>query len=356
MSHAGMPRWGHGHAVSWYALDSEGVEAVARFIADGWDQSECALVVATPSHRARIDETLAALGADPELMRAQGRYLAQDADETLHRFFRDGVIDRQGFRDTVGDLLTRVGRDGSHVRAFGEMVALLWQRDEVSAALELELQWSDLLRQRDFSLLCAYPARAFDDSRLVDVRRVCDLHTDLVVAGSPDGRAGLTVAEDSPTADLAGPREPDGADGPVVIGRYHACSRVYLPVAESVPAARHFVVDVLRAWGLAALDADAAIVVSELTTNALRHAGSPFRAIIDRQHDGVRIGVEDTARDTLTRRSTDSDDPSGRGVDIIEALSRRWGSTELAAGKLVWAELVETVGPVDAVDAAPAAG
>ncbi len=81
--------------------------------------------------------------------------------------------------------------------------------------------------------------------------------------------------------------------GSVAIGRYHACSRVYLPVAESVPAARHFVVNVLHAWGLGALDADAAIVASELATNAVRHADSPFRATLDRQSDGVRIGVED---------------------------------------------------------------
>ncbi len=125
---------------------------------------------------------------------------------------------------------------------------------------------------------------------------------------------------------------------------------MYLPVAESVPAARHFVVNVLHAWGLGALDADAAIVASELATNAVRHADSPFRATLDRQSDGVRIGVEDAARDPLARRSPDSLDLGGRGVDIVEALSQRWGSTELPSGKLVWAELAARV------DAASEAG
>ena len=342
MSHAGMPRWGHGHAVSWYALDSEGIEAVARFVAHGWAESDSALIIAPASHRARLEAEIALLGTDPERMRAQGRYVVRDADEALRLFLSDGVLDPQRFRAVVGELLTEASRDGSHVRVFSELIALLWQRDEVTNALELELLWRSLLRERDFSLLCAYPARDFDRSRLVDVRRVCDLHTDLVVA-SPAGR---NVASGSATQ-LGGPDRIAGADEPsaaVVVGRYHACSRVYLPVAESVPDARHFVTDVLRAWGLDALDPDAAIVVSELATNALRHADTPFRAILDRHHDGVRIGVEDAAHDPLARRSPpDSYALGGRGVDIVEALSRRWGSTELPSGKLVWAELAERV-------------
>jgi anti-sigma regulatory factor (Ser/Thr protein kinase) len=299
MSQAGMPRWGPGEGKSRHALDSDGVEAVARFVAHGWAQSERALVIASTAHRQRIEAAMAQLGADPELARAQGRYVTRDADETMGRFVVDGVLDPKKFRAVMTDLL-------------GE------------SALELELQWRFLLRRHDFSLLCAYPTHDFAHSGLVDVRRVCDLHSDLAVGDSAHGG-----------------RHADEPAGPVAVGRYHACSPVYLPVAESVPAARHFVVDVLRAWGMDDLDGDAAIVISELATNALRHAESPFRAVLDRQQDGVRLGVEDAARDPLARRSPpDSHDLGGRGVDIVEALSRRWGWSELPSGKLVWAELV----------------
>ena len=361
MSHAGMPRWGDGHAVSWYALDSEGVEAVARFVAHGWSQSECALVIASAHHRELIDAAMAELGADPSLMKAQGRYVARDVDTTLPRFVDDDVLYPERFRAVVGELLAETGRDGAHVRVFSELIALLRYRKEITKALELEAQWRVLLRQGDFSLLCAYPAHDFDRSHLVDVRRVCDLHSELVAPGPPASDISRSVAAERLRAGFATPVA-NRSEEPVAVGRYHACSQVYLPVAESVPAARHFVVDVLHAWGLGMLDADAAIVTSELATNAVRHADSPFRATLDRQHDGVRIGVEDAAHHPLSRRSPDSYDLGGRGVDIVEALSRRWGSTELPSGKLVWAELVETVGtgatgaPVATVDAAPAAG
>jgi anti-sigma regulatory factor (Ser/Thr protein kinase) len=339
MSQAGMPRWGHGEGVSWHALGGDGVEAVARFLAHGLAQSEHALVIASASHRERIEAALAQLGANPEQARAQGRYHACDVDDTRRRFVVDGVLDPRRFRAVVAELLAEAGGDRAHVRVFSELIALVWQRDDLDRALELELQWRFLLRRHDFSLLCAYPTAEFPESGRVDVRRVCDLHTDLAHGDS-----------------LLSSARPDLPAGPVAVGRYHACSQVFLPVAESVPSARHFVVDVLRAWGLDDLDGDAAIVISELATNALRHAETPFRAVLDRQQQGVRVGVEDAAPDPLARRSSDSYDLGGRGVDIVEALSRRWGWTELPSGKLVWAELVGAAEPAVSGAAVPEAG
>jgi anti-sigma regulatory factor (Ser/Thr protein kinase) len=345
MSQDGRPMRGSGHAVRRYSLDSEGIEAVARFIAHGWSESDSALIIASAHHRERIDAAMSDLGVDPELMAAQGRYVTRDADATLRRFVDRGVLQPQRFRAVVQELLTTAGRDGAHVRVFSELMALLRHRDEVTTALELEFQWRALLREGRFSLLCAYPAHG-RDSGAIDVRRVCDLHTELLTAASSPGKPSRRVGGDSAVSDIAG----GALAGSVAIGRYHACSRVFLPVAESVPAARHFVVNVLHAWGLGALDVDAAIVASELATNAVTHADSPFRATLDRQHDGVRIGVEDAGHDSLARRSPDTWDLGGRGVVIVEALSQRWGSTELPSGKLVWAELVAHV------DAASAAG
>ena len=200
MSHVGMPRWGHGHAVTWYTLDGKGIEAVARFVAEGWARSESALVVATAAHRRLIDAALVRLGERPDAMRLRGRYVTRDAHETLEQFVRDGELDPDGFRAIAGGLLDEAGRDGAHVRAFGEMVAMLWQRGELSLALELEGLWGALLRERDFSLVSAYPARPTDDARLIDVRLVCDLHTDLVVAGADD-----THGTDGAGDDLRGP-------------------------------------------------------------------------------------------------------------------------------------------------------
>lgn len=303
--------------MSFYTLDSEGFGAVARFVADGWDQDECVVVVATGPHRAAVETRLVELGHDPAARSRAGRYLTLDAEETLAELVVDGRLEVDLFLRRVGDVVTEASAAGRPIRAFGEMVALLWQRGQIEVAIELELLWNQLLSEYDFSLLCAYPTGVFDHTELVDVRRVCDLHTDLMPV------AGLSSTE--------GARLADG----------HACSRVFLPTAESVPAARHFVVDVLRAWGHEDLTADAALIVSELATNALTHAASPFRAVVDRRRGGLRIGVEDAARTPFERRAAQADDVSGRGVDIVAALSERWGYSPVPGGKVVWAELLD---------------
>lgn len=301
--------------MSFYALDSEGTDAVARFVADGWHRDECVIVVAVADHQAALDSLLARRGEDPAGRAAAGRYIVVDADEALREIVVDGAVDADRFMSRVGEVISEVGADGVPIRAFGEMVALLWQRGQVEHAIELELLWNQLLREHDFSLLCAYPTGVLDRAELVDVRRVCDLHTDLLPTGG--------------SAPADGGVQDEG----------HACSRVYLPTPESVPAARHFVVDVLRAWGHAELVPDAALIVSELATNALHHAGSPFRAVVDRRRGGLRVGVEDATETPLQRRAVTMDDVSGRGVHIVEALAERWGASPLPGGKVVWAEL-----------------
>ncbi|GAB3075118.1 hypothetical protein GCM10027053_46000 [Intrasporangium mesophilum] len=315
MSQSDMTAWGRGHAVSFYALDTEGVDSVAHYVAQGWTVGECVIVVATRAHRAAIEARLRDLGHDPAAQLAQKLYLPYDAETTLRSLLSDGSFDVERFHVVVGAMLQEAAATGAAIRAFGEMVALMWQLGAVDDAIELEMQWNRLMHDHDFSLLCAYPTGVFDHATLVDVRRVCELHTDVVPPATP---------ADTSAAELA-------------VG--HACSRIYLPIPESVPAARHFVVDVLRSWGNDDLTGDAALIISELATNALSHAMSPFRAVLDRRGQGLRIGVEDATDIALERRSPPTDATSGRGVAIIEALSERWGYSAVPGGKVVWAEL-----------------
>ena len=298
-----------------YALDSEGIDAVARFVAAGWDLDETVVVVCTQAHRTAVEARLVSQGHDPVARAKDGRYIWLDAHEALRGLVVDDRVDADRLRVGLTEVLAKATAAGRPVRAFGEMVAILWANGQVEAAVSLELLWNEILREHDFSLLCAYPTGALDQAELVDVRRVCDLHTDLQPANTPE------------------------TPSPDELRTGHACSRVYLPSPESVPAARHFVVDVLRSWDHDELSADAALIVSELATNALHHAATPFRAVVDRRPGGLRIGVEDATDAPLERRDAAHDAISGRGVHIVEALSRSWGYHPVPGGKVVWAEL-----------------
>jgi anti-sigma regulatory factor (Ser/Thr protein kinase) len=80
----------------------------------------------------------------------------------------------------------------------------------------------------------------------------------------------------------------------------------------------------------------AALLVSELATNAIRHAGSGFTVSIATTPAGVRIEVFDAAAVPLVARDPSPSEPSGRGLQIVNRLSQEWGTTTHPNGKSVW--------------------
>ncbi|HET7312290.1 MAG TPA: GAF domain-containing protein [Mycobacteriales bacterium] len=115
-----------------------------------------------------------------------------------------------------------------------------------------------------------------------------------------------------------------------------------LPADTSSPArARAIVSDVLHRWHLAELDDAATLLVSELVTNGVRHAGTGMRLVLTRQSPSqVRIAVTDKAPEADIRpRRSDNSAEGGRGLFLVEHLSSGWGSVADGAGKTVWFEL-----------------
>ncbi|MEU3461440.1 ATP-binding protein [Streptomyces sp. NPDC006733] len=112
----------------------------------------------------------------------------------------------------------------------------------------------------------------------------------------------------------------------------------------SVDHARRMLEEALTGWGLAELSESAALVISELMTNAVMHGGVPGRRIetrVIRLAGGVRIEVHDAnAKRPELRRASD-DDERGRGLALVHALTDGcWGvNTRVGVGKRVWAQV-----------------
>ncbi|WP_367138484.1 ATP-binding protein [Saccharothrix sp. HUAS TT1] len=116
---------------------------------------------------------------------------------------------------------------------------------------------------------------------------------------------------------------------------------VTLPAsAGSSAQARQVVGDAAAAWGLSedATD-DAALVVTELVSNAVDHATGPVGLTVTRTESGMRIEVADESTAMPQPRPVQVDSARGRGLIIVAALSRSWGTDLTADGKVVWAEL-----------------
>jgi anti-sigma regulatory factor (Ser/Thr protein kinase) len=112
-----------------------------------------------------------------------------------------------------------------------------------------------------------------------------------------------------------------------------------VPTLDAPKAARRFVVGTLARWGQNQLADQAALVVSELATNAVIHARSDFIVSVSSQRQAVRISVRDTSVAPPMQRDSAPTALSGRGLGLVAALASHWGAELLADGKVVWAEL-----------------
>jgi signal transduction histidine kinase len=147
------------HSVQFYESSDYLCTLVARFVAEGLRMGEPAVLIATEAHRAGFAAQLRRLGIDPD----EAPITMLDARETLS-VFMDGDTPNEGrFHMAVGSVLEqRCGGDARiRIRAYGEMVDLLWRDGNPDAALHLEKMWNGLAGFYTFTLLCAYPINNF---------------------------------------------------------------------------------------------------------------------------------------------------------------------------------------------------
>nr|WP_202477044.1 ATP-binding protein [Streptomyces sp. SID5470] len=128
---------------------------------------------------------------------------------------------------------------------------------------------------------------------------------------------------------------------PKSYARYDEAS--YIPYPRSIPLARRRVAELTVDWGHPALAGDAALLASELCTNALLHGclrDRLFRVETTLTDTALRIAVTDPRGERLPgSRPSHPDDQFGRGLLIVRVLAGRWAVERLTVGKTVWAEL-----------------
>ncbi len=113
-------------------------------------------------------------------------------------------------------------------------------------------------------------------------------------------------------------------------------TRTFPADRQSVPAARRFATEVLVDSPRDLLES-VELMVSELATNCVRHVQTTFELMILRTPEEIRVEVTDHGGGTPAMRSPGPDDPTGRGLRIVDMLSERWGvAHQSLSGKTVW--------------------
>lgn len=168
------------HLVQIYDDSTAFLDSLEGFIAGGLRAGDGVVVIAVPAHRIALNKRLTAAGFDLASARACDEYIDLDAEDTLAEFMRGGWPDEQLFGWLVADLLSRAGKNGRRVRAFGEMVALLWANGHTAATVRLEHLWHRLCQREGFSLFCAYPKAGFTRESEASIREICEAHSRVV--------------------------------------------------------------------------------------------------------------------------------------------------------------------------------
>ena len=157
-------------------------EALEGFVRSGLRVGDCVLVIATAAHLRALEARLTAQGVDVWAARGRDQYIPLDAEDALSQFLVKGWPDAELFEQLVTGLLTRARRNGRRVRAFGEMVALLWGQGHNGATVRLEHLWHRLCQREGFSLFCAYPRIGFTQDAEASIREICALHSKVIAA------------------------------------------------------------------------------------------------------------------------------------------------------------------------------
>jgi hypothetical protein len=173
---AGLP----GHDVHFYSSEESLVRSVVTFLSAGVRVGQPVIVIATEPHRKAFASGLREKGLDPDEILAGRVVVWLDARETLSSFMEDRMPSRELFMATVGSVFEKVlgNRQYLVVRAFGEMVDLLFKDGNIEGAVVLEELWNELASTYRYSLLCAYSIENFlHEAGVADFKRVCDQHT-----------------------------------------------------------------------------------------------------------------------------------------------------------------------------------
>ena len=168
------------HVLQIYENEESFLNMLEGFAAGGLTVDDCVVIIATPAHLLELEQRLRSHGLNMDALSATGQYVALNAEEVLTRFMVNEWPDYSLFMDAINDVFQKLPRQNRQVRAFGEMVVLLWEKGNSGATVMLEHLWNAYSEKESFSLFCAYPKSAFPDDANTSLSNICKAHSKII--------------------------------------------------------------------------------------------------------------------------------------------------------------------------------
>jgi hypothetical protein len=168
------------HVCQIYENDEVFFDLLEGFIIGGLKANDCVIVIATAIHLKFLNERLASLGYNLEELIRKDQYIPLNAEVTLSKFMVNDWPDEVLFVELVSDLMLKARKNDRQVRAFGEMVAILWDQGHSGATVHLEHLWNRFCKNESFCLFCAYPKIGFTQDANESLLNICGSHTKMI--------------------------------------------------------------------------------------------------------------------------------------------------------------------------------
>lgn len=166
------------HLVQIYQDEGIFMDILEDFVAGGLKWRHGVIVIATAAHLSVLEEQLRTRGLSLLIAKANEEYLPLEAEATLAKFLVKDWPDEDLFEQFITGLLARArGTEQRPVRAFGEMVAVMWGRGLSGATVRLEHLWQRFCEKETFPLFCAYPRSGFTQDAAASMQVICTAHS-----------------------------------------------------------------------------------------------------------------------------------------------------------------------------------
>lgn len=168
------------HLVQIYENDTVFMNTLEGFAGNGILNGDNVIIIATKDHLKTLNQKLTNHGFDIKDLIEKDKYIPLEASEVLNQFMVNGWPDEKLFTAAISGILKRAQANPGAIRAFGEMVAILWGQGNSGATVMLEDLWCRFHVENDFSLFCAYPKSGFTQDSDASIKHICKMHTRLI--------------------------------------------------------------------------------------------------------------------------------------------------------------------------------
>jgi hypothetical protein len=168
------------HVMQIYENDEVFLDTLTGFVGSGINAGESVIVIASAEHLQSLYDRLTGCAVNVKSLVEEHRYIPLDAEKTLAMFMRDDWPDEKLFNKTISEVIEKGLIKGRRIRAFGEMVALLWEKGLNGATVHLEHLWNKFCARQKFALFCAYPKAGFTQDINASINKLCACHSKII--------------------------------------------------------------------------------------------------------------------------------------------------------------------------------